>query len=201
MLSHCLIYAQNLKFSKSAHKRQSQTKWAHARACQVPGMPSGSFRQKNAQSSSVKQSPSLNAKGKEEIGKKSIWSYEKEEERKKVKKSRNQNSPKAFGELIKKSVFQVLAPKNSKFLQFVELLDGNENLVLLQQFVDVNILFEQRQDAVEKHHFVEPQKKNLKKNIYFDHRFSIFCPYFTNKLTSLKCTKTQFFEFVAQMGH
>ena len=44
-------------------------------------MSSGSFGQKNAQSSSVKQSPSLNAKGKEEIGKKSIWSYD--EERKK----------------------------------------------------------------------------------------------------------------------
>ena len=56
-------------------------------------MSSGSFGKKNVQSSSVKQSPRLNAKEKEEIGKKSIWSYEerrkKKERRKKVKKSRN----------------------------------------------------------------------------------------------------------------
>ena len=51
-----------------------------------PGMSSGSFGQKNAQSSSVKQSPSLNAKGKEEIGKKSIWSYDDDERKKERKK-------------------------------------------------------------------------------------------------------------------
>ena len=57
---------------------------------QCPGMSSGSFGQKNAQSSLVKQSPSLNAKGKEEIGKKSIWSHEEEEERKKKEEDEKQ---------------------------------------------------------------------------------------------------------------
>ena len=51
----------------------------NARACLVGHL--GRKMLSQAQSSSVKQSPSLNAKEKEEIGKKSIWSYE--EERKK----------------------------------------------------------------------------------------------------------------------
>ena len=57
----------------------------NARACLVGhlGRKMLSQAKTNAQSSLVKQSPSLNAKEKEEIGKKSIWSYEerkKEEE-------------------------------------------------------------------------------------------------------------------------
>ena len=51
-------------------------------------MSSGSFGQKNAQSSSVKQSPSLNAKGKEEIGKNPFGLMKKERKKEERKKER-----------------------------------------------------------------------------------------------------------------
>ena len=84
-------------------------------------MSSGSFGQKNAQSSSVKQSPSLNAKEKEEIGnlKKTCEEERKKKERKKKVGTRSRRGLKAYGDLIMYETILIYI-HNSRYRKYLQ---------------------------------------------------------------------------------